>query len=241
MYACTQHVQTHIYIHTLTHIMGSLLDISKTLTTMFTHLRSTVACYHDNASSHNSLYWLKRSLIFSSRSQWTSNDMLVFQTPSTTALVDYHPPNENMRQWHVGDMEREREACDQEVASLNPGKAGKVWLGIEQAECSPFPQRLPLGESGKYTVSLDQWSFYWPLVMREGAPQLIIIWWVAFFTKTKVRGHRTILIHFILSFSRILSWMMQSEHKIILKSQFLQMDGHLLLPKYTLAKICWPA
>ncbi len=159
--AYTQYIQIHDkHTYTHTHTVGSLVHISKTLTTLFTHLRLTVACYHDNASSHNSLYWLKRSLIFSSRSQWTSNDMLVFQPPRTTALVDYHPPNENMRQWYVGDMERE--VCDQEVASLNPGKAGKMWLGIKHAKCSPVPQRLPLGQSRECVVSLDQWSLYSP-------------------------------------------------------------------------------
>lgn len=132
-------LQTHVHTHTV----GSLLPISKTLTTLFTHLRSTVACYHDNSSSHNSLYWLKQPLIFSSLSQWTSNDMLVFQPPCTTALVDYHPPNENMRQWYVGDIERE--ACDREVASLNPGTAGKLWLGDRACRMQPISSKTPIG------------------------------------------------------------------------------------------------
>lgn len=172
MCSCITHMQIHhrrtymharAHAHTLTHTLWDpCCSYPKTLTTLFTHLRSNVACYHDNPSSHNSLYWLRRSFIFSTLSQRNSNDMLVFQPPRTTALVDYQPPNENMRQEYIGECRetergREREKRERFVIRRLlvwiPKQQGKSdRLGIGSYEMTQFILR----QRGKLMVSSEQ-------------------------------------------------------------------------------------
>lgn len=161
---------THAHSQTHTHILGHLYTSSKTPTAMFTHLRSTAARNHDNASGHNSPYCLKWSLIFSSLSQRSGNDMLELQPPCTTAMVNYHPPSENARQrlsWRRAGLRRR----------LWPGqrrrgrrRRERVTFGGEAARYSSEHTRRMHEVHG---IALGRgfmgWrSLYWPLAMRKG-------------------------------------------------------------------------
>lgn len=162
-FTCSQQIKTHM--HTRTHL-GTLVHIFKTPTAMFTHLRSTAARNHDNASGHNSLYCLKWSLIFSSLSQRSSNDMLELQPPHTAAMVNYHPPSENARRrfsWRRARLRRR----------LWPGRRRRwerVTFGGEAARYSSEHTRRMHEVHG---IALGRgfmgWrSLYWPLAMRKG-------------------------------------------------------------------------
>lgn len=160
-----KNTHAHSLSYTHTHL-GTLVHIFKTPTAMFTHLRSTAARNHDNASGHNSPYCLKWSLIFSSLSQQSGNDMLELQPPRTATMVNYHPPSENARQrlsWRRAGLQRR----------LWPRRRRwreRVTVGGEAAHySSEHTRRMHEVHGNALGRGFMGWrSLYWPLAMRKG-------------------------------------------------------------------------
>lgn len=161
------HLHTHSRAYTHTH----------TYTTQYTcahiekHQPQCLPTYarqrlrnHDNGGSHNSPYWLKWSLIFSSVSRRSANDMFQLQPPHAAAMASYRPPSENMRRrWRRAEGEARDPGPWRRHHECVSGRGRCRRSSLEQEECTRLTQcgeGRRVGGGGRF-IDHRRWEMPW--------------------------------------------------------------------------------